>query len=125
MATIMIVDDEEPVRSVIREIIAGYRSDIDILEACDGREAVEIMKANHVNMVFTDIVMPNKSGLDLIMELRDEFPEMPIIAMSGGGGITGRFDYLPIAKLIGALQIINKPFDNDQIRCAVNDAILQ
>ena len=64
--------------------------------------------------------MPEKSGLDLIMELRKINPDIKVIAISGGGGIHGRFDYLPIAKLIGAMKVIQKPFRVDEVKAAVN-----
>jgi len=67
--------------------------------------------------------MPEKSGLELIMDLAENYPDLPVIAISGGGGITGRFDYLPIAKLIGAKQIVNKPFKIDEIRKLVHDIL--
>ena len=63
--------------------------------------------------------MPEKSGLDLIMELRKINPEIKVIAISGGGGIKGRFDYLPIAKLVGAVKVLKKPFQIAEVKAAV------
>jgi len=57
------------------------------------------------------------------MELHETRPELPIIAISGGGGITGRFDYLPIAQLVGAGAILNKPFAMDELRNKVDSLL--
>ena len=117
MAKILVVDDEDSVRIMVKEILepSGY----DIIEASNGEEAYQQVKDSDVDLLITDIVMPEKSGIDLIMQLHDEYPKMPILAISGGGGIQGRFDYLPIAKLIGALCILKKPFSVNQLRESV------
>lgn len=73
----------------------------EVYEAQDGIEAYQVYKENPVELLITDLVMPGKSGIELIMQLMDETPDVRILAISGGDGITGHFDYLPIAKLIG------------------------
>lgn len=117
----MVVDDEESVRNLLKEILTD--SGHSIYEAENGEAACEIIANTTINLVVTDLVMPEKSGLELIMDLAEKYPDLPIIAISGGGGITGRFDYLPIAKLIGAKQILNKPFKIDEVRKLVYDIL--
>ena len=121
MANVMVVDDEESVRKLFKDILSD--SGHVIIEAANGEEAVEVIKEMSVDLVVTDLVMPEKSGLELIMDIAENHPGMPIIAISGGGGITGRFDYLPIAKLIGAKKIISKPFKVDEIRELINNIL--
>jgi len=121
MANVMVVDDEVAVRNLIKEVLSD--SGHDIVEAANGEEACEIINEITIDLVVTDLVMPEKSGLELIMDLAENYPDLPVIAISGGGGITGRFDYLPIAKLIGAKQIVNKPFKIDEIRKLVHDIL--
>lgn len=121
MANVMVVDDEVAVRNLIKEILSD--SGHVIVEAANGEEACEIINGTSIDLVVTDLVMPEKSGLELIMDLAENYPDLPVIAISGGGGITGRFDYLPIAKLIGAKQIVNKPFKIDEIRKLVYDIL--
>ncbi|MCK5091731.1 MAG: response regulator, partial [Gammaproteobacteria bacterium] len=60
---------------------------------------------------------------DLIMDVKKEFPDIPVIAISGGGGITGRYDYLEIAKLVGAKNILKKPFSMKELRSAVGNIL--
>ncbi|MCK4789541.1 MAG: hypothetical protein KAV87_37715, partial [Desulfobacteraceae bacterium] len=59
----------------------------------------------------------------LIMDVKKQYPDIPIIAISGGGGITGRYDYLEIAKLVGANNILKKPFELQELRSAVSEAM--
>ena len=117
MATILVVDDEAPVRNLLSDVLEkeGY----SVFTAETGVEASTIYNANQIDLIITDLVMPEKGGIDLIMELKKQDPNIKVIAISGGGGITGRFDYLPIAKLVGATEIIAKPFQVTEIRSQV------
>ncbi len=121
MANVMVVDDEEAVRQLFQEILIG--SGHIVIEAENGEEAIKILNTMSIDLVVTDLVMPEKSGLELIMDIAEIHPKLPIIAISGGGGITGRFDYLPIAKLIGAKRIVNKPFKINDIRVLIKDIL--
>lgn len=117
MAEILVVDDETPVLQLITEILSqdGHK----VTQANNGVDGIEKYQKGSFEIVITDLVMPEKSGLDLIMELRKINPDIKILAISGGGGIQGRFDYLPIAKLVGAVIIIKKPFQISEIREAI------
>ncbi len=117
MANILVVDDEAPVRNLLKDVLEkeGYT----VFTAETGVEASTIYDSSDIDLIITDLVMPEKGGIDLIMELKKKDPDIKVIAISGGGGITGRFDYLPIAKLVGATEIIAKPFQVTEIRAQV------
>ena len=117
MANILVVDDEAPVRNLLSDVLEkeGYT----VFTAETGVEASTIYNSKDIDLIITDLVMPEKGGIDLIMELKKQDPNIKVIAISGGGGITGRFDYLPIAKLVGATEIIAKPFQVAEIRAQV------
>ena len=121
MPKILVVDDEAPVREMVTAMIesVGY----EVIEAENGLEAYDICKKIPVDLIVTDIVMPDKNGIDLIMTLKKEYPDLPVVAISGGGGITGRFDYLEIAKLVGAQNILKKPFSMGEIRSLIANAL--
>lgn len=121
MAKILVVDDEQNIRNILRESLK--RDEHEIFEAGTGQEATEILSSQAIELVITDLVMPGKTGLDLIMEIKEKHPDLTIIAISGGGGINGRFDYLPIAELIGANNIIKKPFSINEIKKSVSDLL--
>lgn len=117
MAQILVVDDEASVRNLLSDVLE--REGYTVFTAATGVEASTIYNANDIDLIITDLVMPEKGGIDLIMELKKQNPSVRVIAISGGGGITGRFDYLPIAKLVGASEIIAKPFQVAEIRSQV------
>lgn len=121
MAKILMVDDEEPILKLMTEILEQDNHEVTM--ARTGQEGISQYHADMFDLVITDLVMPEKSGLDLIMELRKSNPEVKVIAISGGGGIHGRFDYLPIASLIGALKVIKKPFQINEMKEAIASLI--
>ncbi|NOX08420.1 MAG: response regulator [Gammaproteobacteria bacterium] len=121
MKTILIVDDEPSVRKMLQRMLATATH--KVLEAGNGIEAEALIVSNEVDLLITDIVMPEKHGIDLIMTLKEKLPELPIIAISGGGGVTGRFDYLEVAALVGARNVLRKPFQADELRQLVDEII--
>ena len=108
MPTVMIVDDEELIRSLIKKslIRIGYK----VIEAGNGREAIQLIQRSHVDLVIADLVMPEKGGLELIMELKPLFPNIKKIAISGklpteNESLTG------IADGFGVDAVFSKPFE--------------
>jgi len=122
MANILVVDDEDNIRNMITDMLSDKGHAVTQTE--DPCKAGAMLGEREVDLVITDLVMPGKTGIDLIMELHENFPELKIIAISGGGGITGRFDYLPIAKLIGADNIFRKPFKLTELNTAVDSLLV-
>ncbi len=116
MERVLIVDDEELVRVTVRQILenAGYETS----EASDGQQALDDYKESRPDLVITDIIMPNKEGIETIIELRAMDPEAKIIAISGGGRI-GANDYLELAKRLGANKVIAKPLNSEKLLQAV------
>jgi YesN/AraC family two-component response regulator len=119
MGRILIVDDEAHMRLLVGSMLEplGHA----LLTAENGVVAARLLASEEIDLVITDLVMPEKNGIDLIMEIRRIAPAVKIVAMSGGGGINGRFDYLPIANLIGAAHILSKPFTRDALSTVVVD----
>ena len=108
MAHVLIVEDEEGVRRVIKRILSG--AGYDVSEAANGKEAVSICKRNNPpDLIITDIIMPDKEGLETIQEIKDASADIKIIAISGGGQ-SGPLTYLEIAKKLGADATLGKPF---------------
>jgi CheY-like chemotaxis protein len=120
MATILLVDDDEAFRSMLRRTLlrAGY----DVLEAADGEAALGALNKETVDLVITDIIMPNMEGIETIRTLRRTYPHLRIIAMSGGGRMNPE-GYLEVAKAFGAVRVLSKPFDNAQLFAAVEEAL--
>ncbi|MBK5281984.1 MAG: response regulator [Nitrospiraceae bacterium] len=105
MATILIIDDEEIIRVLLRSALeeAGY----EVTEAANGREGLELYRHRQMDLVITDILMPELNGLDMLLELTREFLDAKVIAISGAGG---EKNVLDVAKLLGARQTFQKPF---------------
>jgi len=117
MAKILVIDDDARQRRLIVYILtkAGHQ----VFEADDGREGLQLFHQQRPALVITDILMPNKEGIETIAELRGEAPEVAIIAMSGGGAI-GDMSYLDVARTLGANDVITKPFSAPDLVEAVN-----
>jgi DNA-binding NtrC family response regulator len=121
MAKILIVDDEEPIRTLVSKIVS--KDGHETMEAEDGVHACETYQDAEIDLIITDLVMPKKNGIEMIMELKKSRPDVRVIAISGGSGFSGQIDLLSVAQLLGAKNIIKKPFTVDEIRVAVNEAL--
>ncbi len=115
MASILIVDDEEPIRQLLRSILEGDGH--QVLEAADGQEGLTLYRQAPTDLVITDIVMPERDGMEVTLELTREFLDAKVIAMTGASG--GQ-NFLNVAKLFGARQLLQKPFGLQDVRTAVN-----
>jgi DNA-binding response OmpR family regulator len=111
-ATLLVIDDDDLVRSFVVRVLqgAGY----DVLQAGNGREALRQVRAGKLDLVITDIVMPDMDGFETIRELRRIDGKVPVMAMSGGGKVDPH-TYLDLARQFGARQILEKPFDRDML----------
>jgi YesN/AraC family two-component response regulator len=122
MTTILLVDDEDLLRQGIRDILAF--SDFSVIEARDGVEALELVAVNHVDLVISDIVMPNMNGVDFITRLRESFPALPILTISGGSRVVSARFGLNSALLSGANDSLIKPFTAAQLLQKVNGLLV-
>ncbi len=113
MATILLVDDEDLLREGVREILE--MSDHTVIEAGDGQQALEQFAVNNVDLVITDVVMPNMDGVDFVTKLRELFPEVPILTISGGSRVVSARFGLDSALLSGANASLTKPFNAKQL----------
>jgi len=109
---ILIIDDEDRTRMLIRKILE--REGYEVMEASNGKEGIKHYRANPADLVITDIIMPEKEGIETILDLRKDFPDVKVIAMSGGGHEEAD-SYLKIAKQVGAVETMNKPIKNEDL----------
>lgn len=120
MATILLVDDDQQLRSMLAAVLRRAGHDVQV--ACDGAEAVSLYRSHPADLIITDLIMPEKEGLEMIRELRRDYPQARIIAMSGGGR-SGNIDCLRVAKAFGAQRVLDKPFSHQEILDAVRDVL--
>jgi len=109
---ILVIDDDHLVRYTLSKIL--QRNGYDVVTAADGKRAMTVFRAEHPDVVITDIVMPEQEGAETILLLRKERPEVRIIAISGGAR-TGNLDYLDMARALGADDVIRKPFEAEEL----------
>jgi DNA-binding response OmpR family regulator len=117
---IMVVDDDPGIRRSLDTLLsrAGYQ----VIQAADGSEAVRLWRDQRTDLVITDLHMPNKDGIQTIVELLTHSPCTPIIAMSGGGQ-TKRLDLLGNLALLGRILTIEKPFTLGEMMLVVDQAL--
>lgn len=120
MARVLIIDDDELVLETMELALAGAGHDVQ--SARDGAEALKIALAMRPDLVVTDIVMPQREGLETIRALRRDQPEVRIIAVSGGGS-SSKGDYLEVARKFGADRVLRKPFTPMALRRIVDDLL--
>jgi PAS domain S-box-containing protein len=113
MPKILLVDDDEQFRSMLSErlTLAGY----EVQEAADGGKAIKLYESHPADVVIMDLIMPEKEGLETILEFKRLNFEAKIIAISGGGGGHGAKAYLKVATAFGAQRVLLKPFSNQEI----------
>jgi CheY-like chemotaxis protein len=120
MGRILIVEDDASVRELLREILR--RAGHEVVAAVNGKEAISLHRKSPADLIITNILMPEKEGLETIQELRRDDPDVKIIAISGGGQI-GPADYLEVARRFGAMRTFSKPFDRKELLKAVDELL--
>jgi DNA-binding response OmpR family regulator len=120
MARILIIDDDEQIRSTLQQVLEleGH----EVVDAPDGKVGLQLFREEGADLVITDIIMPVKEGLETIMELRNDYPGVKIIAISGGGAIDPHV-YLHYAKEAGAMRTLPKPFEREELLQAVGELL--
>ena len=106
MARILVIEDDELLRETVKEILEDAGHEVD--EAEDGVVGVQAFKQQPADLVITDIIMPNKEGIQTIWEIKQAAPEVQIIAVSGGVPGQPESD-LPLAESFGAARSLQKP----------------
>src|SRR5579863_3817169 len=120
MKKILVIDDNMVVRNTLVQILEseGY----EVISAEDGRRGLSVFRSERPDLVVTDIIMPEKEGIETIRDIRGESPDAKIIAISGGGRI-GNTDFLKIARQLGASDIVAKPLDPDHFLDVVKNCL--
>src|SRR5665647_854266 len=117
MAKILVLDDEPSILLMIKKMLEKAGHEVAI--ALNGKEGMLLFEKNKPDLLITDIIMPEKEGLETIFELRKMYPDLKIIAISGGGRISPE-GYLPGAKLLGADMVFQKPLDQKEFMQAIS-----
>ena len=114
---VLLVEDDDLVRDMLTQVLE--RASHHVIPATNGEEATNYLQKEKPDIMVTDIIMPKKSGITLISEVRNRHPDMEIIAISGGGRLdpTG---YLDLSETLGASVSFEKPIDNSALLMAID-----
>ena len=120
MAKILVIDDDELVRSTVAAALEHAKH--EVVQASDGQEGVNTFQGGKFDLVVTDIIMPEKEGIETIIEIRQRDPQVKIIAISGGGRTSNQI-FLDVAKKFGAVDVLPKPFTPKQLVTMVQQVL--
>ncbi len=121
MARVLLIDDNRQIRDWFRIILEEEGYEVD--EAGDGNEGIRQYKEKPADIVITDILMPEKDGLETIMELWRDNPDVKIIAISGGARTLDADMCLRHARIFGAMRSFSKPVRRDELITAVAELL--
>ena len=120
MAQILIIDDDAQLLAMLRQTLE--REGYEVMEASNGKEGLRQYRENPTDLIITDLIMPEKEGIEIIVELRRDFPDVKIIAISGGGRVDPG-QYLSIAKSFGVQYTFAKPVERKKLLNAVRELL--
>ena len=112
---VLVIEDNDGLRDYLR--VALETQEYEVLTARDGQEALGYLNGHPVDVVLTDIFMPEMDGIEIIAALRKQFPGIRVIAMSGRPGV----DYLSVARELGVTRTLRKPFELSELVAALKD----
>ncbi len=119
MSKILIIEDEESIRRVLRKVLIEEDSSYNIIEASDGEQAIEMVKKNKIDLVLCDIKMPKKDGIEVLKFLIKDYEEVPVIMISGHGDLETAVE----SMRLGAFDYISKPPDLNRLLNSVRGAL--
>lgn len=119
MYTLLIADDEADERTLIRFLLNDFRNTFHILEAQNGRDALELLTNNHVDILLSDIQMPFLSGIELVSQVKEKNPDIEVLFFSGYDD----FSYVKAALSLKAVNYILKPVDPDEFHKVLTEIV--
>lgn len=122
MAKILLVDDDLQFQQMLKQYLE--RNNFEVITAENGVQALERFQKDRFDLIITDIIMPEKEGIETIIEMKKQQPQMKIIAISGGGRVDAR-DYLVYAERFGANAVFTKPLDRNVFISRVRELLAQ
>jgi CheY-like chemotaxis protein len=116
---ILLIDDDPIFREMVKQALE--LADYDVMEAADGNEGLKIQFERSADLIISDIIMPEKEGIETVMEIRERFPAVKIIVISGGGWYGTEMDF-DMAEKLGAVTL-DKPFEIKDLMAAVRQML--
>jgi|1185.fasta_scaffold467632_2 DNA-binding response OmpR family regulator len=117
---ILVIEDNEDMRTML--VLSLRMNGFDAAGVSNGRSALDALDEAPADAIVTDLFMPDKDGIETITEVRGRYPQAKIIAMSGWQSTRGP-DYLQVAREIGAVRTLRKPFDPDELVAILKEVL--
>lgn len=120
MARILVIDDNDEFRKMLNRMLTqnGY----EVIEASHGKAGLKLYNKDQIDLVITDIFMPEKEGTETVLELKKINPDIKIIVVSGGGAHR-QFRYLDNMIEFGAQKVFEKPFDSKEFLASITELL--
>ncbi len=120
MAHILVIDDDPDVQNIFAQFLEKTNHNVEYV--LDGKEGLKKMLQHTPDLIITDILMPEMDGLEVLQNIRDHHPGLPVIAISGGAK-RSEIDFLPVAKQFGACKALEKPISKDALLQAIEELL--
>jgi CheY-like chemotaxis protein len=114
MSHILVIEDDEQFRAMLQQMLSQDAHRVSV--ACDGEEGLRMVAQDKPDLIVTDILMPNKDGIETIMALKEAGSAIPVIAISGGRRLISAEFNLESAALLGVKAVLSKPFTRADLR---------
>ena len=112
MSRVLVIDDNPDIRSTLQWLLESEGYAVSV--AANGLEGLKLQRSSPADIVVTDVFMPEQDGIETLWKFREEYPQVPIVVMSGGGAARGT-DYLSVARQLGASRTLTKPLDPQEL----------
>ena len=112
MCRVLVIDDNPDIRNTLQWLLESEGYTVSV--AANGLEGLKLQRSRPADIVVTDIFMPEQDGIETLWKFREEYPQVPIVVMSGGGAARGT-DYLSVARQLGASRTLTKPLDPQEL----------
>lgn len=122
MKHILVIDDDANIRMIFERFLAKQGYEVDCAE--DGRVGLDLLEGKSPDLVITDIMMPKADGLEVVLSMRENHPDTPIVAISAGIATTA-IDFLPVAEKItsGKVKILYKPVELADLLATIRELL--
>ena len=121
MARILVIDDDELIRDTLRMVLMDAGHQVHLAE--HGRFGLEVLDQHPIDLVLCDLFMPDMEGFETMASIRQRYPELKIIVMSGGARGIDQSHYLEDAEILGADATLSKPFRNRDLTGLIDQLI--